>query len=272
MSLENSRHLVKKRMKPVCDSLKKTVQLLGALVFPDMCLNCRALLPFSLGTTPSDQTFFCAACRARGLPKFEPPYCRMCGHLFDTGDNHLCETCLTEPPGIHRVRAALVYQGLVPEIVPLFKYHARLSLTRLFDSLMFNTFDRYFSDSDLHLIVPVPLHPKKLRQRGFNQSFLLVRRFYDKYEQQYGTRPVWQVDAAVLKRVRYTNSQTGLNIATRKNNLKNAFQAPDPARVKDAGILLVDDVYTTGATCKEAARVLLAAGAARVEVLVLARA
>ena len=272
MSLESPRHLGKKSVKPICDCLKKTVQMVGTLVFPAMCLNCRALLPVSLGPGFSDQAFFCSACRARGLPTFDPPYCRLCGHLFDTGDTHVCETCLAEPPVIHRVRAALAYQGLVPEIVPLFKYHARLSLTRFFDSLMFPAFDRYFRDTEIHWIVPVPLHPKKLRQRGFNQSFLLVRRLYDRYEQHYGTRPVWQVDASVLKRIRDTHSQTGLDIASRKNNLKNAFQVPDPARVKDAGILLVDDVYTTGATCNEAARVLLAAGAARVDVLVLARA
>jgi len=258
--------------KPVCDSLKKAGLRVGALVFPDMCLNCRALLPVTKEPDFSDQAFFCAACRARGLPTFEPPYCRMCGHVFDTGDTHVCDTCLTDPPVVHRVRAALVYQGLVPEIVPLFKYHARLSLTRFFDSLMFHAFDRHFRDTEIHWIVPVPLHPKKLRQRGFNQSFLLVRRFYDTYERHYGARPGWQVDASVLKRVRYTHSQTGLDIAARKNNLKHAFQVPDPARVKDTGILLVDDVYTTGATSNEAARVLLAAGAARVDVLVLARA
>ncbi len=258
--------------KPVCDSLKKTAQMVGSLVFPDMCLNCRALLPVSKEPDLSDQAFFCAACRARGLPPFEPPYCRICGHMFDTGDTHICETCLKDPPVVHRVRAALAYQGLVPEIVPLFKYHARLSLTPFFDSLMFNALDRHFRDTEIHWIVPVPLHPKKLRQRGFNQSALLVRRLNDRYFAKYGTRPEWQVNTTLLKRVRYTASQTGLDNASRKNNLKNAFQVMDATRVQGANILLVDDVFTTGATCGEAAKTLVAAGAEQVDVLVLARA
>ena len=258
--------------KSVRECLKKTVQTVEALVFPDLCLSCRTLLPHSRKIAVSGRDLFCAACRARGIPEFTPPFCRVCGQVFDTGDTHLCETCLTDPPDIHRVRAALLYQGLVPEVLALFKYHARLSLTRFFDPLMCNAFDRYFDHTKIDRVIPVPLHPKKLRQRGFNQSFLLVRRLYDRCEQHYGTPPGWQVDLTVLKRGRHTISQTGLDIASRRNNLKNAFQVTDPSRVKGAAVLLVDDVYTTGATCREAARTLLRAGARQVDVLVLARA
>ncbi|MDZ7667180.1 MAG: ComF family protein [Desulfotignum sp.] len=258
--------------QPVRECLKTTAKTIEALVFPDQCLSCRALLPHSRKTDVSDQIFFCAACRARGIPEFNPPFCQQCGQVFDTGDIHFCETCLTDPPDIHRVRAALVYQGLVPDILALFKYHARLSLTRFFDTLMVTAFDRYFSDTDIHLIVPVPLHSRKLRQRGFNQSALLVRRFDDRYLAQYGTPPGWQVDTTVLKRVRHTVSQTGLDTDSRKTNLKNAFQVTDDTRIQGANILLVDDVFTTGATCGEAAKTLVAAGAEQVDVLVLARA
>lgn len=258
--------------QPVRECLKTTAKTIEALVFPDQCLSCRALLPHSRKTEVSDQTFFCAACRAKGIPKFLPPFCRQCGQGFDTGENHLCETCLTDPSAIHQVRAALVYQGLVPDILALFKYHARLSLTRYFDALMFQAFDRYFSDTEIHWIVPVPLHPRKLRQRGFNQSVLLVRRLDDQYHAQYGTRPGWRVDITILKRVRHTVSQTGLDTASRKNNLKNAFQVTDLSQVQGANILLIDDVFTTGATSGEAAGTLVAAGANQVDVLVLARA
>lgn len=258
--------------KPVCDSLKKTAQMVGALVFPDMCLNCRALLPQAGQTDPFDQQFFCPACRVKGIPRFSPPFCQKCGQRFDTGENHLCETCLTDPSAIHQVRATLVYQGLVPDILALFKYHARLSLTRYFDALMFHAFDRYFSTTDIHWIIPVPLHPKKLRQRGFNQSALLVRRLDDQYVATYGNHPKWQKDTTLLKRVRHTVSQTGLDNASRKSNLKNAFQVTDDTRIQGANILLVDDVFTTGATCGEAAKTLVAAGAGQVDVLALARA
>jgi ComF family protein len=258
--------------QPVRECLKTTAKTMEALVFPDQCLSCRALLPRAGETEPSDLRFFCAACRAKGIPEFSSPFCQKCGQRFDTGENHLCETCLADPSAIHQVRAALVYQGLVPDILALFKYHARLSLTRYFDVLMFHAFDRYFSTTDIHWIVPVPLHPKKLRQRGFNQSVLLVRRLADRYLAECGTRPEWQVNTTLLKRVRHTASQTGLDNASRKTNLKNAFQVTDDTRIQGTNVLLVDDVFTTGATCGEAARTLVAAGAEQVDVLVLARA
>lgn len=160
----------------------------------------------------------------------------------------------------------------MPDILALLKYHARLSLTRYSDALMFHAFEHYFSTSDIHWIVPVPLHLKKLRQRGFNQSALLVRRLGDRYFEKYGTRPGWQVNTTLLRRVRHTASQTGLDNRSRKNNLKNAFQVTDKTRIQGANVLLVDDVFTTGATCGEAAKTLVAAGAGQVAVLVLARA
>jgi len=258
--------------QPVRECLKTTAKTIEALVFPDQCLSCRALLQRAGETDPSDLRFFCAACRAKGIPEFSPPFCHKCGQRFDTGENHLCETCLTDPSDIHQVRAALVYQGLVPDILALFKYHARLSLTRCFDACIFHAFDRHFSGTKIHWIVPVPLHPKKLRQRGFNQSVLLVRRLADRYFAEYGTRPGWQVNSTLLKRVRHTASQTGLDNTSRKTNLKNAFQVTDDTRIQGANVLLVDDVFTTGATCGEAAKTLAAAGAGQVDVLVLARA
>lgn len=252
--------------------LIKTARFFQALMFPRQCLSCRSLMGPVSEAADAAEKFFCPSCASKGLPRFEPPYCPLCGHLFDAGDSHVCETCLKKPPAIHRVRAALAYQGLVPGIVPPFKYQARISLARFFEPLMYDAFEQYFAGTDVHLVVPVPLHPRKLRQRGFNQSFLLARGFAQRHRDTHGTPPVWQMDIISLKRVRHTRPQTGLDIAVRRKNLKNAFQVTDPARVKDAHILLVDDVYTTGATCNEAAKVLLKAGAGRVDVLVLARA
>ncbi len=252
--------------------LTKTARFFQALVFPYLCLNCRILLNPGTAGPYTGQACFCKQCLARGLPLFEPPFCTRCGHMFDAGENHLCETCLKRLPRIRRVRAALAYQGLVRDILPLFKYQARLSLTRFFEPLMFDAFSRFFENKEIHRILPIPLHTRKLRQRGFNQSFLLVRGFAKTYCKIHGTKPLWKVDTTSLKRVRYTSPQTGFDIAVRRKNLKNAFQVTDTAAIKDRNILLVDDVYTTGATCAEAARVLLAAGANRVDVLVLARA
>mgnify|MGYP006287303381 CR=1 FL=1 len=258
--------------KTVGRFLKANTRLFQALVFPHQCLKCRVLLDPGTADPHAAQACFCTSCRARGLPLFAPPFCPRCGFQFAAGENHLCEACLKRLPRIHQVRAALSYQGLVREILPLFKYQARLSLTRFFEPMLFDAFSRFFGKADIHRILPVPLHTRKLRQRGFNQSFLLVRSFSKTYYSIHGVPPLWQVDTTSVKRVRYTSPQTGLDIAVRRKNLKNAFQVTDPAAVKDCNILLVDDVYTTGATCGEAARVLSAAGANRVDVLVLARA
>ena len=110
------------------------------------------------------------------------------------------------------------------------------------------------------LLLPVPLHPRRLKARGFNQALLLAQGFPD--------RPT---GLEVLKRLRHTVPQVGLNPKERRDNVKGAFGVSQPAAVKGRKILLIDDLYTTGSTVRECARVLRRAGAARVEVLTVAR-
>jgi ComF family protein len=194
----------------------------------------------------------------------------------ETGKNHLCETCLTAPPLINQVRAAFQYQGIIREAVPLFKYQSKLSLARVFEAAMFEAFNRFFGSSSIDLILPIPLHPKKMKQRGFNQSYLLIRNFEKQYRSLYGENPPWQMDPGALRRVKFTRPQTGFDVQQRKANLKGAFclgnKRGKKRTIAGKNILLVDDVYTTGATCCEAAKLLLDAGANQVDVLVLARA
>jgi ComF family protein len=117
---------------------------------------------------------------------------------------------------------------------------------------------------DYDLIMPVPLHPSRLRWRGFNQAALLG----NAVARRLG-RPL---DAGSLVRVRETDPQTGKNMRERRQNIRDAFAIRRPARIANRRVLLVDDVMTTGATVDECARTLLAAGARRVDVLTLARA
>jgi ComF family protein len=157
-------------------------------------------------------------------------------------------------------------------VIPLFKYHGRLFLAEGLENSLFEAFERFYSARQVHWIIPIPLHRTKVKKRGFNQSFLLVRHFSRIYEQRHGKKPGWQVDLSFLTRIRATRSQTGFDLHQRKENLKGAFKVRKGTDLSGCCILLVDDVYTTGATCGEAAQTLLAAGAARVDVLVLARA
>jgi ComF family protein len=123
--------------------------------------------------------------------------------------------------------------------------------------------DPEFPFSDLDLILPVPLHPGRLRQRGFNQSLLLARYF--------GRKHSIPLDFTALQRSRPTPPQTQLSGSQRQTNVRGAFQVRRPEGVSEKRILLIDDVFTTGATVRECAKVLLGAGAKQVDVLTLAR-
>lgn len=122
------------------------------------------------------------------------------------------------------------------------------------------------------MILPIPLHRKKAALRGFNQSYLLIRNFSRLYQKQYGGPPSWTMDALSLVRIRHTPTQTGLNEAQREKNLAQAFVWQGRQGLKGKNVLLVDDVYTTGSTCRAAAAALKSAGAATVYALVLSRA
>ncbi|MDA3790628.1 MAG: phosphoribosyltransferase family protein, partial [Desulfobacula sp.] len=131
---------------------------------------------------------------------------------------------------------------------------------------------RHLVTSQIDLIMPVPMHKKKLRERGFNQAFLLIRNFVRLYQQIFEEPPSWKIDTISLARIKMTQPQTGFDIDQRKANLKNAFKVINQKAIDNKHILLIDDVFTTGSTCNEAARVLLKYGAKKVDALVLARA
>ena len=243
-----------------------------ALVFPGTCLKCRTLLTGKGESSLS--SCYCTGCLGNELPHYIPPFCPCCGKVFAsrTGESHLCEDCLKRPPVVSRVRAAFEYKGVVREGIGQFKYNSRLSLARPFESCLFHAFGIYLAGKKIDLIVPIPLYFKKARQRGFNQSYLLVRNFASLYREKYGIPPGWTIDAKGLVRVKQTSTQTGLDIVERRKNLKQAFKWKGRESLEGKSVLLVDDVYTTGATCDAAAGALTDAGADRVDALVLARA
>ncbi len=144
-------------------------------------------------------------------------------------------------------------------------------MAKVFERLLFETFLHQYARSKIDLIMPVPLHKKKLRERGFNQAYLLIRNFVKLYQYSFDQPPSWEIDTISLARIKRTQPQTGFDIEKRKANLKNAFKVVKKKIIYDKHILLIDDVFTTGATCNEAARVLLKHGAKKVDALVLAR-
>ena len=130
----------------------------------------------------------------------------------------------------------------------------------------------YTPQEAIDLVLPVPLHRQKFRYRGFNQSYLMVDGWKTMAALDPLTAPLPPLRKDVLSRSKATASQTGLGRQQRLKNIKGAFKVRLPDTVHDRRVLVVDDVYTTGATVDECARSLLAAGAAQVDVLTLARA
>ncbi|MBC8439505.1 MAG: ComF family protein [Deltaproteobacteria bacterium] len=254
-------------------ALKKTIRLFEQLLYPLKCLKCGVYIDPDMVEPHTMDACFCDHCMALGFYPMDSPFCTKCGVKFHKSfnENHMCESCLKTPLKLDRVRAALEYKGIIKDAIPLFKYHSKLSIAKVFERLLFETFLCHYANTRIDLIMPVPLHKKKLRERGFNQAFLLIRNFVKLYQQTFEQSPLWKIDTISLARIKMTQPQTGFDIDQRKANLKNAFKVINHKAIDNKHILLIDDVFTTGATCNEAARVLLKYGANKVDALVLAR-
>lgn len=228
------------------------------LALPPRCHLCRSFIP---ATGP---LHLCNDCRD-GLPVLSGPCCSICGRSFDgAGNNHPCGDCLLHPPPWETARAALLYDGGCRDLIHAFKYRHRFHLRRPLALLTAERLAAFAAEAKADLLAPVPLHPRRLRQRGFNQSLLLAELL----------EKTWQVplQRQLLQRTRYTTSQTELSAEQRATNLRDAFAVSDPAVVTGKRVLLVDDVFTTGATLAECSRCLLQAGAAAVCCVTVARA
>jgi len=149
-------------------------------------------------------------------------------------------------------------------MIHLFKYQGKLGLGRRLAQLMNQHYPEKWPASSFDLVIPVPLHRKKLRQREFDQTLVLARAISrgQKIPLLYGN----------LIRKNWTQPQTNLDRRDRRLNVKDAFEVVRPESIQDLCVLLVDDVYTTGATINECTRALLRAGAREVYVYTLARA
>ncbi len=185
--------------------------------------------------------------------------CARCGKP-QPGDSGLCGDCWRQAPPFARTRALGVYAGPLREAIHRLKYHGEAHLARPLGALLAVRLRQAFPPPDV--IVPVPLHPGKLRRRGFNQSELLAR--------EAGGRLSIPVAPDALARVRATEAQSRLGGGAREANVGAAIVAAAPWRVLGKSVLILDDIYTTGATASACAEALIAAGARRVDVLVVA--
>lgn len=221
---------------------------------PGFCLFCRQ--PRPLGA----EDLACPRCQGE-IKLISRPFCSVCGAPFRDPANRedRCLECIKQPPPFHRARAAAFYEGRVLDAIHRLKYQRQLIYARFLGQLLANSPAGELA-AGADLLVPVPLHSRRLRTRGFNQALLLARTF----------AKVPLAPEALVRR-RATQPQLRLSPEERQANVRGAFWVPDPAAVAGKTVVLIDDVYTTGATAQECARVLLQAGAGRVEVLTVAR-
>jgi ComF family protein len=219
-------------------------------LFPASCLLC--------GDAVHGALELCAPCH-KELP-FNRPACPRCGRPFPGGAD-LCGACLRRPPPYAALTAALRYEPPVDRLVQGLKFNHRLENARLLGRLLADTVAAIL-DEPPELILPVPLHPARLRQRGFNQALELARPL--------ASRLGIPIGRDYCRRLRATEEQSHLPAKGRRANVRGAFKVVRPVRARHVAV--VDDVVTTGSTVGELSRALRRSGVEHVEVWACTRA
>ena len=271
---------------------KPVLKIILDAVFPPKCLVCSRLFrppdaSGSFGPTHSRSEIMepfiefhqllsascCPDC-LKGFVAVSPPICECCGTMFKghEDNNHLCGDCLMQPKKFRMARAAMVYDHGLMAVIHRFKYAGKTRLAKPLGRLILDAYLQYWRDEKVDLILPVPLHTKKMRHRGFNQSYLLIDSWKSISKPMTDDTSMIPIKTDILVRKKATLPQAGLGRQQRLTNIKGAFKVRIPEKVFGKKVLLVDDVYTTGATVNECARMLLKAGARIVDVLTAARA
>jgi ComF family protein len=231
------------------------------LLFPHVCEICgeRKAGPI--------ESYICQHCRShpRGIKKVRPPICKICG-LWYEGEitvDFTCRNCFGLDLEFASARSATQYAGLVKEVIHRFKYGRNEWFEPFLAELLIEAALPELRFEPVDLIVPIPLHPRKRRKRGFNQSERLAARLSEAAHIPH--------NAKLVERIRDTNSQAGLDRDDRIENVKNAFKYVGAERLKGERLLLIDDVLTTGLTASACAKELRKHGAGEVRVWTVAR-
>lgn len=265
------------------------------LIFPTKCQNCDSTVSADAATA-----YFCKECW-QGIEWFDCPCCPQCGLPYaspytfaanksyseQSAAGHLCGNCRDKPPSFDMAISAGRYTGALSEAIKLFKYKKKIHLGKMLTEralkspLVEDTLLNFHNPEDIHtvwgcpvyrankalsaqtLIIPIPLHVKRLREREFNQSAIIASVI--------GRRFGIPVVANALIRHRHTRPQVELDGKERKENVIGAFSVDDRKIIEGKEIILVDDVYTSGSTVNECARTLKKNGAEKVHVVTIAR-
>lgn len=244
---------------------------LFSTLFPSDCRFCGAPL-LNVSRVP-----VCEGCIRSILPT-SVPQCCVCAQVLPlryefTNGEARCSDCAMEPPLFARAVAYSGYDAGLREMIHLLKYEQVRPAANVLGRMLAEAIEPLEGDWDgrVPVVIPVPLHSGKMRQRGFNQSELIAAAAL-RHLRRKGLMPGLSLNVTALLRKRATASQVGMTLEQRQANIRGAFKVSIPAQVAERDVLLVDDVFTTGATVSECTRVLRRAGAVNVYVATVARA
>jgi len=234
------------------------------LIYPPRCGVCQAFLWENRANHDGLEIGFCRDCY-HAFEKVSSPLCPSCGRPFASagGEDHACGHCLAKRPYYDIARAPYLFEGPLMTAVHDLKYAKKSHLAQSLGPLLASFAESWLGRDSSLLVMPVPLHPRRLRERGFNQSLLLARHV--------ASRLGADIDYLSLQRTRSTRPQTQLTSDERRKNVRRAFSVAEKKELKRRSVLLIDDVATTGSTLNECARALKKAGVKEVYCLVLAR-
>ena len=240
----------------VTKKIRRFFAKISEVLVPSTCLTCDRFVDAQGGCCPQCWN------KLRFITK---PLCPIMGSPFsiDMGKNFLSAEAISNPPPFEKLRAVLIYDELARKLVSSIKYSDRTDLLRWVANWMHVAGQEIIEDADV--IMPVPLHSSRLRSRWFNQAGELAHRLARLNEKEFMPE--------VLIRKKSTRQQVGLSESERARNVSGAFIVPQEMKINLKGkrVLLIDDVYTTGATAKAATRALKRGGASHINVLVFAK-
>ena len=233
--------------------LREIFETAIVFLYPAKCRVCEEFL----GVT--SMPYICADCW-QDMQFLEPPWCDICGTPEVNG---LCDACAVSPPRYGKLRSIAFYHTTLQQAIHLFKFEKK----RVFAQPLVQLINTHIpSDCDIaeyDFVLPIPIHRKRLRERGFNQAALLAD----------GIAKAEDIPVLVdtLVRKRHTVAQSSLDSAARQQNIVGAFEVRNPDIISGKRLLVIDDVFTTGATIREAVSELWTADPAEIDILTLAR-
>ncbi len=241
-------------------SIKLYLECLTSLIYPQTCLVCNTRL------NPKRRKPLCEECLSK-IALIQPPFCIKCGRSLPGSSSHkpgLCIDCQRSRKRYPFLRAwnVCLYSEALRRCIHALKYNKRQGLAAFLSQFIIAFIRKNMVMDEFDFIVPIPLHNLKLRDRGFNQAKLLAEPIAQEFN-----LPI----SSNLRRVRPDISQTILSRQDRFNNTRDAFVSSRSLEFQNKNLLLIDDVFTTGATVSECARVLYFYGARSICVLTLAR-